>query len=326
MRALVLGLILLALIAAGGTAYIAREMLSRQSSQPTTAEAPAEGQATMVLVADQMLPAGAVLSRSSFRWAPWPKQDIEREYVVSAPDGSNRGDLEQQFIETVARHAIPSGQPLTSALVFRRDAPGFLSGALAPGKRAMAVPVSAVTGAAGFVLPGDHVDVMLTHDIRRDFNRSNEGDTPVIADSVIRFTSETILRRLRVLAVDQAMADNDQQAIVGRTVTLEVTPKQAETLNVAQAMGDLSISLRSLAVDEGMDEDQSFTTDLQISPALAYLFQSMTRAMADARVASAQPQVSAASAKSVAPTARVTGARVKIYRGGRTSTQEFSRR
>lgn len=326
MRALVLGLILLALIAAGGTAYIAREMLSRQSGQPTTAQAPSEDQATMILVADQVLPAGAVLSRSSLRWQPWPVQDIERDYVVSAPDSSNRGELEQQFIETVARHAIASGTPLTPVLVFRRDAPGFLSGALAPGKRAVAVPVSAASGAAGFVLPGDHVDVMLTHDIRRDFNQANQGDTPVIADSVIRFTSETILRKVRVLAVDQAMNDVEQQAIVGRTVTLEVSPKEAETLNVAQAMGDLSVSLRSLAVDENLDEDVSFTTDLQISPALAYLFQSMSRALADARVAASPSQVSAASAKSVAPTARVTGARVKIYRGGRTSTQEFSRR
>ena len=326
MRALVLGLILLALIAAGGTAYVARELLSRQSAQPTTAQISTEEQATMILVADQVLPAGAVLSRSSFRWQPWPEQDIKRDYVQSAPDGSNRGELEEEYVETVARHAIPAGTPLTSVLVFRRDAPGFLSGALAPGKRAVAVPVSAVSGAAGFVLPGDHVDVMLTHDIRRDFNQAAEDGTPVIADSVIRFTSETILRKVRVLAVDQAMNDVDQQAIVGRTVTLEVSPKEAETLNVAQAMGDLSVSLRSLAVDESLDEDVSFTTDLQISPALAYLFQSMSRALADARIATSPPQVSAASAKSVAPTAQVTGARVKIYRGGRTSTQEFSRR
>ncbi len=229
MRALVIGLIFLALIAAGGTAYLARQFLATPT---TTVAVPArpEAQATMVLVAAQDIPAGAIMSQSSYGWQPWPALSIEPDYVVSAPDGSNRAQLEEQFIETVARRGIADGTPLTARMVFRRDAPGFLAGALEPGKRAVAVPVTAVTGAAGFVLPGDFVDVMLTHDIRRDFATGGGGSTPVIADSIIRYTSETILHNIRVLAVDQDMNDFEATAILVRTVTLEVTPRQAETL------------------------------------------------------------------------------------------------
>jgi pilus assembly protein CpaB len=189
--------------------------------------------------------------------------------------------------------------------------------------------VTAVTGAAGFVLPGDFVDVMLTHDIRRDFSAGGGGNNPVIADALIRYTSETILHNIRVLAVDQDMSDLGATALVVRTVTLEVTPREAQTLNVAMAMGDLNLALRSLAVDEYLDQVGTFTTDLQISPTLAYAFQSMTaaarQALADAQAASARA-ASTAAAKPLAPTTQVAGARVKVYRGGRRSTEEFRTR
>lgn len=332
MRALVVGLIVLALIAAGGTAYLAREFLAANSqTQVVTPDRPAAAPPT-VLVADQNLPAGGALSASNLRWQPWPEQSIEPDYVRSAPDGSNRAELEQQFIETIARRGIAEGTPITSRLVFRRDAPGFLAGALEPGKRAVAVPVTVVSGAAGFILPADRIDIMLTHDASRDLRRGTNGnDDIIIADSLIRYTSETIMRNVRVLAVDQNMNDMEGQAAVVRTVTLEVTPKEAEMLNVAQAMGDLSVSLRSLALDDELDVayEETFTTDLQTSPTLAYALQSMSTAQQQ-RLAAAQAANTRnereVSAKSVAPSTRTAGARVKVYRGGRTSTQEFSTR
>ncbi len=331
MRALVIGLIVLALIAAGGTAYLAREFLAANSQRQVVAADRPELAPATVLVADESLPAGAALSASNLRWQPWPEQSIEADYVRSAPDGSNRADLEQQFIETIARRGIAEGTPITSRLVFRRDAPGFLAGALEPGNRAVAVPVTVVSGAAGFILPGDHIDVMLTHDISRELGQEGSGEDIVIADSLIRFTSETILRNLRVLAVDQRMDDMEEQAAVVRTVTLEVTPKQAEMLNVAQAMGDLSVSLRSLAIDDELDlaYEETFTTDLQTSPTLAFALQSMTsgaqQALAAAQAASTRSTRSASATPS-APSMRRSGVRVKVYRGGRTSTQEFSTR
>ena len=277
MRALVIGLVVLALVAAGGTAYLARQFLAANTQTQTVSNQVPDSVPTSILVADQDLPAGAVLSASSLHWQPWPEDAIEPHYILSAPDSSNRAALEEQFIETVARRGIAEGTPISSLLVFRRDAPGFLAGVLEPGSRAVAVPVTAVSAAAGFVLPGDHIDIMLTHDVRRDLTMGGEKET-VIADSLIRYTSETILQNLRVLAIDQRMGDFDETAAVVRTVTLQVTPKQAQTLNVAMAMGDLSVSLRSLALDEDPDEDRTFTTDLQVSPTLAYALQARVTA------------------------------------------------
>lgn len=330
MRALVIGLVVLALIAAGGTAYLARQFLAANTQTQTVAIQQSETVPASILVADQDVPAGGALSASSLHWQPWPEDSIKPNYVVSSPDNSNRVELEQQFIETVARRGIAEGTPITSRLVFRRDAPGFLAGVLEPGTRAVAVPVTAVSAAAGFVLPGDHIDIMLTHDVRRDLTTNGEEEA-VIADSLIRYTSETILQNLRVLAVDQRMSDFEDTAAVVRTVTLQVTPKQAQTLNVTLAMGDLSVSLRSLALDEDPDEDRTFTTDLQVSPTLAYALQSKVSA---AQLAQVEAQASsartaarlAAAPKTVAPSAQVAGARVKVYRGGRTSTQEFRTR
>ena len=325
MRALVIGLILLALVAAGGTAYMARQFIASAPSE-TGAPAPVVvAEPTRILVASQNMPAGAVLSQSSFSWRPWPETAIEPDYIQSARDNSNRAELEAQFIETVARHGIPEGAPLTAKMVFRRNSTGVLAGVLTPGMRAMAVPVTAASGAAGFILPGDRVDIMLTHDVRRDLDRGGQSG-PVIADSVIRYTSETIFHNMKVLAVDQDMRDLAENAVIVRTMTLEVTTHQAEALNVAMAMGELSVVLRSLALDEDMDQDGTFTTDLQVSPTLAYAFQTMTaaarRALAEAQDANERAATTAA-ARVVAPTPQVSGPRVKVYRGGNASTREF---
>lgn len=333
MRALVIGLTVLALIAAGGTAYLAREFLAANSQRQVVETESPKTQPATVLVADENLPAGAAISASSLRWQPWPEESIEADYVRSSNDGSNRADLEQQYIETIARRGIAEGTPITSRLVFRRDAPGFLAGALEPGKRAVAVPVTVVSGAAGFILPGDHIDVMLTHDVSSEIGEDGDGGDVLIADSLVRYTSETILRNLRVLAVDQRMNDMEEQAAVVRTVTLEVTPKQAEMLNVAQAMGDLSVSLRSLAVDDELDlaYQETFTTDLQTSPTLAFALQSLTAgaqqaiAAREAENARNARQAAAMMAPAYTPSRR-SSTSVKIYRGGETTTQEFTTR
>jgi pilus assembly protein CpaB len=326
MRALVIGLILLALVAAGGTAYLARQFIASTPQEPTTTVTVAAPEPTRVLVASQNMPAGAVVSQSSFAWNPWPEDAIEPDYVRSEAGGTNRADLEAQFIDTVVRHGIPEGAPLTAAMVFRRNNVGILAGVLSPGKRAMAVPVSAVSAAAGFVLPGDHIDIMLTHDVRRDLP-SNSTTGPVIANSLIRYTSETIFRDMKVLAVDQSLQDLGEGAVVARTITLEVTTSEAEALNVALVLGQLSVVLRSLSVDESVGQVGTFTTDLQVSPTLAYAFQSMNaaaqQALRDAEAANARSETDA-TARDVNTVPEVSGPRVKVYRGGSSSTREFN--
>jgi len=139
----------------------------------------------------------------------------------------------------VVRYQVTAGQPLTrGALVGPKDR-GFLAAALGPGMRAITVPVNASTGVAGFVFPGDHVDLVLTQAVQ------GGGDGPALK------VSETIVRNIRVLATDQRITEKDED---GKTevktfsnVTIEVTPRIAEKISVAQSVGTLSLSLRSIA-------------------------------------------------------------------------------
>jgi pilus assembly protein CpaB len=143
------------------------------------------------------------------------------------------------MLGTVVRYPITAGQPVTrGALVGPQDR-GFLAAALGAGMRAITVPVNVSTGVAGFVFPGDHVDVVLTQQVE------GGGDGPALK------VSETIIRNVRVLATDQRISEKDKD---GKTevktfsnVTFEVTPRIAEKLAVAQSMGTLSLSLRSIA-------------------------------------------------------------------------------
>jgi pilus assembly protein CpaB len=149
-------------------------------------------------------------------------------------------DSRTRRISSALSFAIPSaGQPVTrGALVGPQDR-GFLAAALGPGMRAVTVPVNSSTGVAGFVFPGDHVDLVLTQQVQ------GGGDGPPLK------VSETIVRNIRVLATDQRFTDKDadgKQVIKTFTnVTLEVTPRIAEKIAVAQSVGALSLSLRSIA-------------------------------------------------------------------------------
>jgi pilus assembly protein CpaB len=188
-----------------------------------------------VLVAKTALPAGTIIDASALTWQPWPKELMQSAYYT---EGQPDADL-PKLAGTVVRYPITAGQPVTrGALVGPKDR-GFLAAALGPGMRAVTVPVNTTTGVAGFVFPGDHVDMVLTQQVQ------GGGDGPALK------VSETIVRNLRVLATDQR---TDSKGDDGKTevktfanVTLEVTPRIAEKIAVAQSMGTLSLSLRSLA-------------------------------------------------------------------------------
>jgi pilus assembly protein CpaB len=144
-----------------------------------------------------------------------------------------------KLLGTVVRYPVTAGQPLTHGALVGPNDRGFLAAALGPGMRAVTVPVSTTNGVAGFVFPGDRIDMVLTQEV------AGGGDGPALK------VSETIVRNLRVLATDQRVDSKDEE---GKTVvktfsmvTLEATPRIAEKLTVAQSLGTLSLSLRSLA-------------------------------------------------------------------------------
>ena len=229
-----LALLVGALVIAVITAVMAKNMFSGAGAQQAAA-APAVPVGPKVLVAKKALPVGTIIDPEAFTWQPWPKELMQSAYYT---EGQPDADV-QKLLGTVVRYPITAGQPVTrGALVGPKDR-GFLAAALGPGMRAVTIPVNASTGVAGFVFPGDHVDLVLTQQVQ------GGGEGPPLK------VSETIVRNIRVLATDQRFTDKGED---GKTevktfsnVTIEVTPRIAEKISVAQSMGTLSLSLRSIA-------------------------------------------------------------------------------
>jgi pilus assembly protein CpaB len=228
-----LALLVGALVIAVITAVMARNMFAGAGSQQAAAAQVPLG--PKVLVAKKALPVGTIIDADSFTFQPWPKELMQNAYYVEGqPDGDPK-----KLLGTVVRYQITAGQPVTrGALVGPQDR-GFLAAALGPGMRAITVPVNVSASVAGFVFPGDHVDMVLTQSV------DGGGDGPALK------VSETIIRNLRVLATDQRLTEKNED---GKTevktfsnVTLEVTPRIAEKVAVAQSLGTLSLSLRSIA-------------------------------------------------------------------------------
>ncbi|KQN93988.1 pilus assembly protein CpaB [Sphingomonas sp. Leaf231] len=233
-----------ALFVAALTAFAARSMLAGSPAPEAQAAPVAKIDGPEVLVATRALPVGTILDASALKFQPWPKDLVENAYYLrEATDMS-------KLIGTVVRLPVTAGQPLTQGQVVKPGDRGFLAAALGAGMRAVTVPVSAQTSVAGFVFPGDHIDLILTQSV--------EGDGPPLR------ASETVMRNLRVLATDQRTTDqkDDQGNTIVQTfstITVEATPKIAEQIAVAQTIGTLSLSLRSLA-DNASELDRAIAS------------------------------------------------------------------
>ncbi|MEO8374347.1 MAG: Flp pilus assembly protein CpaB [Sphingomonas bacterium] len=233
-----------ALIVAAITAFMARSLIVGAPTPQAVAAAPVDG--PEVLVATRALPVGTILDATALKFQPWPKELVDNAYYIKSAT-----DL-KSLQGTVVRNAITAGQPITQGALVKPGDRGFLAAALGPGMRAVTVPVSAQTGVAGFVFPGDRIDLVLTQAV------AGGGDGPPLK------VAETIMRNLRVLATDQR-TDNttgeDGKSVV-RTfsnVTLEATPKIAEQIAVAQTLGSISLSLRSIA-DNNSELEQAIAS------------------------------------------------------------------
>src|SRR4051794_7667364 len=229
-----LALLIGALVIAVITAVMAKNMFAGAGAQ-SAAAAPAVPLGPKILVAKKALPVGTIIDPDSFALQPWPKELMQNAYYVEGqPDGDPK-----KLLGTVVRYQITAGQPVARGSLVGPQDRGFLAAALGPGMRAITVPVNAASSVAGFVFPGDHVDMVLTQTV------SGGGEGPALK------VSETIIRNLRVLATDQRVSEkNDDGKTEVKTfsnVTLEVTPRIAEKIAVAQSLGSLSLSLRSIA-------------------------------------------------------------------------------
>jgi len=261
MRARTLVLLLLALVLGGGTMMLVRSWLAQRTAEveamPLSRPA-APGKS--ILVARGAISRGQILKPQDFSWQAWPDGGIDKAYIQAGAKTA------ESFTGWVARDPFVAGEPISESKIVAPGSRGFLAAALAPGMRAVSVPVTATSGISGFVFPGDQVDILITHPLP-----GGNGDTR-------REAAETVLHDVRVIAVDQKLDSKNGEALVAHTATLEVTPKQSEIIAVATEIGKLSLSLRSLAKSPGDqrpadspagDAHGTFTLDSEVSQLLA---------------------------------------------------------
>jgi pilus assembly protein CpaB len=223
-----------AFAAAGGAALLVRAGVGNRAARPATVVESVPSDEVLVAATDVAV--GHSIDAMQVRWQKWPKEAINASYVVR----SKQPDLTKDISGAIARTPLVAGEPLTGTNVVRAGATGFMAATLTPGYRAIAVPVTVETSAGGFILPNDRVDVILTRDV------SGGSGTK-------RFLAETVLKDVRILAMDQTVQqDKDKQTVIARTATLELRPEQTEVAAQSVQAGTLSLALRSLGDSNGV--------------------------------------------------------------------------
>lgn len=210
------------------------------------------GPKTELLVAAKDLAVGTDLKEGDLKWQSWGEKPFTGAIIKKGeqkPEEALSGKLVQR---------LSAGQPVMQGYVFKEGKGNLVAASLGKGMRAIAIPVKADTMAGGFVAPGDAVDVILSYEVATDVR-----ENPEIASIVSKSASETILRNIRVLAVDQESSREEDKAKVARTVTLEVSSAGAEKLALATTMGDLTLTLRGIG-DTDDTADTTTTTDVQV--------------------------------------------------------------
>jgi pilus assembly protein CpaB len=213
-------------ICAGG---VAAWLASGSDPQPV-AQAPAPRLDTVdVLIAKSDIPLGQTVKPEDLQWQSWPAEIVSPNFIRKDARGNAIADL----TGSIARSPFFAGEPVRDVKLVKGNGSGFMAAILPSGMRAISTEISPETGAGGFILPNDRVDVILS---RRERNGNTEN-----------VNSEIILGNIRVLAIDQAVEDKDgKKVVVGKTATLELKPEQSETLARARQSGTLSLALRSL--------------------------------------------------------------------------------
>jgi pilus assembly protein CpaB len=268
-RLMILGVALLAGMAC--VALLARSMAGAHSHPIiVAAAAPPPAPTTRVLTAKHDLAVGDLIGEADIQWQSWPISALNPVYITDGPvktvavatgmagaadkiadvahntmttPGSGAG---ASVIGAIVRQPILMGEPIIAAKVVHSGGAGIMAVTLDPGMRAMALPLSAESAAGGFILPGDHVDVVLTRQLD-----NMPGVTGVNVGANKLYLANTVLNNVKVLAIDQNTGVQKGASVIGATGTVEVTEKQAETLLLAKASGTLTFVLRSYADAQG---------------------------------------------------------------------------
>ena len=242
-----------ALGAGGIAAYLAS---GSDRSAPPKPEPVAQLPTVDVLVAKADIGLGQTLKAEDVLWQTWPSATASSTFIRR----NERPEAQTQVAGSIARAPFIQGEPIRDQKLVKAEGSGFMAAILPTGMRAISTDISPETGAGGFILPNDRVDVILTRKLKNPDQSSGAPDL---------ILSEIILVNIRVLAIDQAPKEKDgQNAVVGRTVTLELTPQQTARLAGARQSGTLSLALRSIAdvkmTDNTPDESQTLRGDVAV--------------------------------------------------------------
>ena len=238
---------ILVLAIAGCAGLAALYLASGSDNKPTPAPAVAQLPTVDILVARSDIGLGQTVKPDDLQWQTWPAATASSSFMRKDANA----DAIKDITGSIARAPFIQGEPIREQKLVKADGSGFMAAILPTGMRAVSTEISPETGAGGFILPNDRVDVLLS---KRDKNPDRSG-----ADIV---NSEVILTNVRVLAIDQAPKEKDgTNTLVGKTVTLELKTEQTETLARARQSGTLSLALRSIAdvnqVDVKSDDNRT---------------------------------------------------------------------
>lgn len=317
MRPSVIMLAVIAFVLAGAAAFLVKVFLEKQA-QPVVVEEQKPKGLAKVLVASRTINPGEILSTKDVTWAEWPKSLVEErminedEFVVPSAtvpptqvglvvrmeggdaatkseggeeQSAKSGPADAAVVGAVARRRILANEPISPDQLIQRGDRSVGSAVVAPGMRAVSIGINAASASGGFIAPGDYVDVMLSieHKLKvydASGNQLPEGTAAVLADGdeMVKVSTETVLRNVRVLAIDQSLGRTAEEgpADVGKTATLEVSLSDTEKLLTAGRLGSLALVLRSMVVESSPQDDVdafedpfNFTTDVATSRAVS---------------------------------------------------------
>lgn len=297
-------------------------------------------------------------------WRPWPEGSLHEGYIAVEKDDQKNARY-NGVVNSTVRRLIHAGEPIQASKIFKAEQAGFMAGLLEKDMRAVSVAVEPKYAVSGFILPGDRVDVLVVNNkFKEVFPKARKQDPDEIPKpiTILNTAAETVLKNILVLAIDQTTGKVEGQAVPAKSMTLQVTAKQAEIIMAAMAMGQISLALRdigSVQASVGTD-DHTYTTDVEVSPFLASVnaarmialegkqaaeFEAVRKKAAEmeaAKAKEAEEEVAKAelakkeAAKTEAATQQAVAQKtvetkpapkkdvIKIYRGGAAETEEIT--
>lgn len=275
----------------------------------------------VVIAKRDLTPGTFVQGEQDLAWGEAPDAQVAATVTQAAPEGTSETAVTTTIVHenylregavklsdfngAVVRRPLREGEPVPQSALMKSGEGGFMSAVLEPGLRAVSIAVNATSGNAGFISPGDRVDLIITHRVRTQ-GTQQQGEESVV--------SETFVHDVRVIAVDQQLDNPENKAILAKTVTVEVSPRQAEQVSVASEMGKISLALRSLASPKNETPEEERTLGLKngksdAANALIDLYGDYTRDSDVSRMMHSSPV-------SVVP-------RVTVIRGDKTESIDF---